>query len=66
MLFRPSQQVQPCRTVQGQGHLEAALERREAGGCRTKLEWAKSMTWKGIKPIVTLSRKTYANGVSQS
>ena len=29
-------------------------------------EWAKSMTWKGIKPVVTLCRKTYEKGVSLS
>jgi hypothetical protein len=32
----------------------------------TMLEWAKSMTWKGIHPIVTLSRKVYAKGVTLS
>lgn len=32
----------------------------------TMLEWAKSMTWKGIKPAVTLCRKTYEKGVSLS
>ncbi|MGR8935299.1 MAG: ISAzo13-like element transposase-related protein [Gammaproteobacteria bacterium] len=26
---------------------------------QTLLEWAKSMTWKGIKPVVELSRKIY-------
>lgn len=30
----------------------------------TMLEWAQSMTWKGIKPIITLSRKIYAKGVT--
>jgi hypothetical protein len=30
----------------------------------TMLEWAKRMTWKGIKPVVTLSRKVYAKGVT--
>ena len=30
----------------------------------TRLAWAKSMTWKGIKPIVKLSRKVYAKGVT--
>jgi len=30
----------------------------------TMLAWAKSMTWKGIKPIVKLSRKVYAKGVT--
>ena len=30
----------------------------------TLLEWAKSMTWKGIQPLVDLSRKVYAKGVT--
>lgn len=30
------------------------------------LEWAKSMTWKGIKPVVNLSRKVYKKGISLS
>ena len=28
------------------------------------LEWAKSMTWKGIRPIVKLSRTVYQKGIS--
>jgi transposase len=32
----------------------------------TMLEWAKSMTWKGIRPIVELSRKVYQKGVTLS
>jgi Rhodopirellula transposase DDE domain len=28
--------------------------------------WAKSMTWKGISPVVELSRKVYQKGVSLS
>ena len=30
----------------------------------TMLEWTKRMTWKGINPVVTLSRKVYAKGVT--
>ena len=30
------------------------------------LEWAKRMTWKGIEPVVELSRKVYAKGVTLS
>jgi hypothetical protein len=30
----------------------------------TMLEWAKSMTWKGIRPIVKLSRTVYQKGIS--
>lgn len=32
----------------------------------TMLEWAKSMTWKGINPIVKLSQKVYRKGISLS
>ena len=32
----------------------------------TRLEWAKSMTWKGMHPIVELSRKVYQKGVTLS
>jgi hypothetical protein len=30
----------------------------------TMLEWAKRMTWKGVHPIVKLSHRVYAKGVS--
>ncbi len=30
----------------------------------TMLEWAKRMTWKGLKLLVKLSRKVYAKGVT--
>jgi Rhodopirellula transposase DDE domain len=32
----------------------------------TMLEWAKSMTWKGLHPLVKLSRKVYQKGVTLS
>ena len=32
----------------------------------TMLEWAKSMTWKGLHPIVQLSSKVYEKGISLS
>ena len=32
----------------------------------TMLEWAKRMPWKGVHPMVKLSRKVYAKGVSLS
>ena len=28
------------------------------------VEWAKSMTWKGLHPIVELSQKVYQQGIS--
>jgi hypothetical protein len=33
---------------------------------QTMLAWAQSMTWKGIHPVVELSRKLYQKGVSLS
>jgi Rhodopirellula transposase DDE domain len=33
---------------------------------KTMLEWAKSMTWKGIHPVVELSRKVYQKGIALS
>ncbi|MCP4482662.1 MAG: hypothetical protein GY817_07870 [bacterium] len=30
---------------------------------RTMINWAKSMTWKGISPLVTLSHKIYEKGI---
>ena len=32
----------------------------------TMVEWAKTMTWKGMHPIVELSRKVYQKGVALS
>jgi hypothetical protein len=29
----------------------------------TMLEWAKSMTWKGLHPVVELSRQVYNKGI---
>ncbi|MDP2098378.1 MAG: hypothetical protein Q8N29_03645, partial [Methylobacter sp.] len=31
---------------------------------QTMLEWAKSMTWKGLHPVVTLSKAVYEKGVT--
>jgi len=30
----------------------------------TMLKWAESMTWKGIHPVITFSKKIYAKGIS--
>jgi hypothetical protein len=32
----------------------------------TMLEWAKKMSWKGLHPVVNLSRKVYEKGISLS
>ena len=31
---------------------------------KTMLSWAKTMTWKGLNPIVNLSQKKYKKGIS--
>ena len=30
----------------------------------TMLAWAQSMTWKGLQPVIRLSRKVYKKGIS--
>ena len=30
------------------------------------LEWAKSMTWKGLQPVVNFSKMVYQKGISLS
>lgn len=30
------------------------------------LNWAKSMTWKGLNPVVEMSRRVYEKGISLS
>jgi hypothetical protein len=32
----------------------------------TMLEWAKNMTWKGLHPVVELSRQVYQKGITLS
>ena len=32
----------------------------------TMLGWAQSMTWKGIHPVINLSKKVYPKGISLS
>jgi hypothetical protein len=32
----------------------------------TMLAWAKTMTWKGVSPLVSLSQKVYQKGISLS
>jgi hypothetical protein len=32
----------------------------------TMLRWAQSMTWKGIHPVINLSKKVYQKGISLS
>jgi hypothetical protein len=48
------------------GILELHWNGTQLQDATTRLAWAKSMTWKGLKPVVELSRKVYAKGVSLS
>ncbi len=48
------------------GVLEKHWNGTKLSDMNTMLEWAKSMTWKGINPVVTLSRNVYQKGVSLS
>jgi len=48
------------------GILELHWNGAKLTDANTMIEWAKSMTWKGIHPIVNISRKIYQKGVSLS
>ena len=48
------------------GILEQHWNGTQLTDVETMLGWAKSMTWKGINPIVTLSEKIYEKGISLS
>src|SRR6266536_5753142 len=46
------------------GILELQWNGTKLTDAKTMLEWAKHMTWKGMRPVVELSRKAYAKGLS--
>ena len=46
------------------GILELKWNGTKLTDAETMLEWAKKMTWKGMRPVVELSRKAYAKGIS--
>jgi hypothetical protein len=48
------------------GILELHWNGTQLHDAHTMLSWAQSMTWKGLKPVVELSRKVYATGVTLS
>jgi len=48
------------------GILEQHWNGTQLVDAETMLEWAKSVTWKGIRPVVKLSRKVYQKGISLS
>jgi Rhodopirellula transposase DDE domain len=48
------------------GILELPWNGTQLRDADTMLAWAQSMTWKGLKPVVELSRQVYAKGVTLS
>jgi hypothetical protein len=48
------------------GILEQPWNGTQLKELNTMLQWAKSITWKGIHPIVVLNQQTYAKGISLS
>lgn len=46
------------------GILELHWNGTQLHDVKTMLAWAQSMTWKGLKPVVDLSRNVYAKGVT--
>ena len=46
------------------GILELQWNGTKLTDAETMLEWAKSMTWKGLHPVVELSRKVYEKGIT--
>jgi hypothetical protein len=46
------------------GILELKWNGTKLTDAETMLEWAKRMTWKGLHPVVDLSRKVYAKGIT--
>jgi hypothetical protein len=48
------------------GILELQWNGTKLTEAETMLEWAKSMTWKGLHPVVALSRQVYQKGMRLS
>ncbi len=48
------------------GILEQHWNGTQLKDAETMLQWARSMTWKGIHPIIQLNQKSYLKGISLS
>jgi len=53
--------IEPCW-----GILEQHWNGAKLTDVETMLGWARSMTWKGIHPVISLSKKSYQKGISLS
>jgi hypothetical protein len=66
LLYSPPYPSKYNPIERGWGILELHGNGTKLVDVETMLEWAKSMTWKGIHPIVERSRKVYQKGVALS
>ena len=66
LLYYPPYHSKDNPIERGWGMLEFHWNDTQLRDTETMLEWAKRMTWKGLKPVVELSRKVYAKGVTLS
>lgn len=63
LLYYPPYHSKYNPIERGWGILEKHWNGAQLIDAQTMLEWAKTMTWKGIHPIVSLSRCVYNKGV---
>jgi hypothetical protein len=66
LLYYPPYHSKYNPIERGWGILELPWNGTQLRDTDTRREWAKRMTWKGINPVVELSRKVYAKGVTLS
>jgi hypothetical protein len=66
LLYYPPYHSKSNPSERGWGMLELHGNGTQLREAKTRLEWAQRMTWKGLKPVLELSRKVYAKGVTLS
>jgi DDE family transposase len=66
LLYYPPYHSKYNPLERGWGMLELPGNGTQLRTVATRLEWAHSMTWTGLKPVVELRRKVYAKGVTLS
>jgi hypothetical protein len=66
LLYDPPSHSQSHPIERCGGLLERHWKGTKLIDAQTRLEWAKSMTWKGLHPVVELSRQVYQKGIKLS
>src|SRR5438093_3645253 len=66
LLYYPTAQRQDHPNERCWGIVEWQWNGAKLIDVETMLGWAKKMTWKGMHPVVELSRKVYAKGIALS